>query len=78
MKKLIIVFMGVLLGLSLGTNVFAAGNGDIQYWGTASFEANFVEGWKVKVEEEVRVGDDMGERGGLPDAGLFGRSRSED
>jgi hypothetical protein len=40
---------------------FAYEDGDWQCWNTESIEGNLTENWKIKLEEEFRFGDKMGQ-----------------
>ena len=59
--KLINVVLGICLGLSIMTSTFAYEDGDWQFWNTESIEGNLAENCKVKLEEEFRFGDNIGE-----------------
>ncbi|MFH1261490.1 MAG: DUF2490 domain-containing protein [Candidatus Micrarchaeota archaeon] len=61
MKKLIAIGLGICFGLFTVVTAFAYEDGDWQFWNTESIEGNFVKNWKVKLEEEFRFGDSMGE-----------------
>ncbi|MBO8152426.1 MAG: DUF2490 domain-containing protein [Candidatus Marinimicrobia bacterium] len=61
MKKLTIIGLGICFSLFIVMTAFAYEDGDWQFWNTESVEGNLVENWKVKLEEEFRFGDNIGE-----------------
>jgi hypothetical protein len=56
LKTALIICLGVLMA-----SESLAKDGDWQLWTTESIEGNFAKNWKVKLEEEFRVADDMEE-----------------
>lgn len=61
MKKFIIIGLSVGFVLSKVMTAFAYEDGDWQFWNTESIEGNLSENLKVKLEEEFRSGDNIGE-----------------
>ncbi|MGB2661538.1 MAG: DUF2490 domain-containing protein [Candidatus Omnitrophota bacterium] len=61
MKKFLIIFLCVLLFSLLTLPAYAFDDGDLQLWNTESAEVKINDSLKIKVEEELRFGDDISE-----------------
>ena len=61
MNRIIIIGLGACLYLALTLSVSAFSDGDLQLWNTDSIEAKITKNLKVKVEEELRFGDNISE-----------------
>lgn len=61
MRKTFIFGIALLLSLIYVSCAFAFESGDWQLWNTESVEAKLSKRWKVKVEEELRFGDNLSE-----------------
>jgi hypothetical protein len=61
MKKLIVVASTISLLLSTVLPAYAFDDGDLQLWNTEIAEAKINDSLKVKIEEELRFGEDVSE-----------------
>jgi hypothetical protein len=60
-KKFIPIELAICFSLFMVMTAFAYEDGDWQFWNNESIEGNIAENWRVKLEEEFRFGDTMGE-----------------
>jgi hypothetical protein len=60
LRNLLRIALIICLGLFIASESLAE-DGDWQLWNTESIEGAFAEDWKVKLEEEFRIGDNMEE-----------------
>ena len=61
MKRLTTAGLSIFLGLSVALPVFAFEDGDLQLWNTNSIKTKLNKSLKIKVEEELRFGDNISE-----------------
>jgi hypothetical protein len=59
MRRILVVAIAAGICGSTVCHVFALDDGDWQVWNNNAFEAKVAEGWKIKIAEEFRVGEDM-------------------
>ena len=57
MKKIIVLTLIVFICANYS---FALDDGDFQYWDTESVSFEVNKDWEIKLEEEIRLGDDGG------------------
>ncbi len=51
--------LSMFLGLLVGSLSFASEDGDWQFWSSGSIEGDLTNSWKLKLEEQFRLGDRM-------------------
>lgn len=59
MKKYVAMTLSICLGVFLGTMASAYQDGDWQFWSSGSIEGHLTESWKLKLEQQFRLGDTM-------------------